>query len=241
MIGRNKRGIRSMRVRLAIAAAVLVGGGAAGVVAVAASHGNAATAQSAGYSTNLGRTMSYTGAMSSAMSDWHRSPNTSIVTISHMTPMSTFTMMPWHTHTIALQRGTVVAATKNQLVLKSTNRTLELWYLNHGTKVLNVGDNPTGISAMSGGTMGLPSRMNMKAKGLAKGDTVFIFGERIKGKLVAQLVLFVAPAKAPVVTPTATTPTATTPAATPTATATTPAPVTPRATSTAPMFSGNNS
>jgi hypothetical protein len=34
MIGRNKRGIRraSTRVRLAVAAAVLVGGGAAGVV-----------------------------------------------------------------------------------------------------------------------------------------------------------------------------------------------------------------
>ena len=54
MISRNKRGIRraSTRVRLAVAAAVLVGGGAAGVVAVAASHSGAVAAQSAGYTTH---------------------------------------------------------------------------------------------------------------------------------------------------------------------------------------------
>ena len=41
MIDRNKRGIRSagVKARLAVAAAVLVGGGAAGVVALAANHG----------------------------------------------------------------------------------------------------------------------------------------------------------------------------------------------------------
>ena len=53
--------------------------------------------------------------------------------------------------------------------------------------------------------MAMPSHMhmNMGAKTLAKGDLVFIFGERVHGKLVAQLVLFVAPMKV-TTTPTAT-------------------------------------
>ena len=47
--------------------------------------------------------------------------------------------------------------------------------------------------------------MEPERKTLAKGDLVFIFGERVHGKLVAQLVLFVAPVKVtPTPTPTAT-------------------------------------
>jgi hypothetical protein len=74
-------------------------------------------------------------------------------------------------------------------------------------------------------------------QGVAKGDLVFVFGEREHHTLKAQLVLFAAPtAVMPTATPTATipmgTPTATTP------TATTPAV---KPTGTAPSFSGHNS
>ncbi len=69
MIGRNKRGIRraSTRVRLAVAAAVLVGGGAAGVAAVAASHNAPVNAASAGYyrATSLSETHAMSAAMNS--------------------------------------------------------------------------------------------------------------------------------------------------------------------------------
>ena len=238
MIGRNKRGIRraSMRIRLGVAAAVLVGGGAAGVVAVVASHSNA-TAQSAGYTTSMGfrQSLSETQALSSAMNGWNKNPNQSIRTLTQMTPMRTFNMMPWHTHTIALQRGTVVAAVRDEFVIKSSNHQLELWYVNHGTKIVNVGSNPTGITAMTGGTMAMPSHMtmNMRTRTLAKGDLVFIFGERVHGNLIAQLVLFVAPTK---VTPTATPSMTTSPTmtATPTTTAKPTTTVAPNAVSTTP-------
>jgi hypothetical protein len=47
--------------------------------------------------------------------------------------------------------------------------------------------------------------MNTKTKGLAKGDLVFVFGERENRTLKAQLVLFAAPAAAaPMATPMAT-------------------------------------
>jgi hypothetical protein len=234
MIGRNKRGIRraTTRVRLAVAAAVLVGGGAVGVVALAANHGGDVSAQSAGYTRH---TLSETQALSSAMNGWNKNPNQSIRTLTQMTPMRTFNMMPWHTHTIALQRGTVVAAVRDEFVIKSSNHQLELWYVNHGTKIVNVGSNPTGITAMTGGTMAMPSHMtmNMRTRTLAKGDLVFIFGERVHGNLIAQLVLFVAPTK---VTPTATPSMTTSPTmtATPTTTAKPTTTVAPNAVSTTP-------
>jgi hypothetical protein len=241
MTSRSKRGIRraSIRLRLAVAGAVLVGGGAAGVVAVAASHNGAQAAQAAGYSHQM---LSETKALSSAMNGWNKSQTKSLTTLTQMTPMRTFDMMSWHKHTIALQRGTVVAAERNAFVIKSTNRQLELWYVNRGTKFFNVGASSVGMRAMTGGTMTMPGnmRMNMKTKVLARGDFVFIFGERIKGKLVAQLVLFAAPVKVtpkPTATPSMT--------ATPTMPATPTAPATPSMTATptgtAPAFSGTNS
>jgi hypothetical protein len=229
MTGRNKRA--SLRVRLAVAAAVLVGGGAAAAVAVAA-HSNAVNAVSAGYTTHTGRTMGYTDAVSSAMNGWAKSPSNSLMTLSHMKPMTNTMTMAWHTHVIALQRGTVVAESirQKELVVQSKNGTIETWHWNNGTKAVNVGRSSTGMSALMGGTMSMPSRwgghLNTKANAAVKGDLVFVFGEKIKGKLVIQLVLFVAPMKAaPMMTPTAT-PTATmttTPTPKPTATTTAPA------------------
>lgn len=232
MIGRNTRGIRrasSMRVRLAVAAAVLVGGGAAGV-AVVASHSGPVTAASAGYYSQS--QLSESHAMSAAMNSWNKSQQNALSLISRMQPMHTFSMTQFHTHTLALQRGTVKAAIKNEFVIKSSNHQLELWFVNHGTKFLNVGGSAMGMNAMTGGnSMAMPSHMAMNkgAKVLAKGDLVFIFGEKVHGKLLAQLVLFVAPMKV-TATPTpsmTTSPTATAkPTATPTATSTVPTPTT---------------
>ena len=205
MIGRNKRGIRrvSMRVRLAVAAAVLVGGGAAGVAAVAASHSGPTSATSAGYSTNYNQTLSESQAMSSAMNWWSKSPQTSLVVITEMTTIRTISTTPFHSHMLVVQRGTVVTKDPWEFVVKSTNGQFELWHATGGTKFVNVGGTKTGWNAMSGGTMSSygdwnwsnssNSNWNMNTKTLAKGDLVFVFGEKVHGKLVAQLVLFAAP------------------------------------------------
>jgi hypothetical protein len=223
MIGRsNKRGIRraSTRVRLAVAAAVLVGGGAAGVVAVAASNHGPVSAASAGYYSH--HELSETHAMSDAMGWWHKSPSTSLSLISQMVPMRNMSMTPWHTHMLALQRGTVVAQSKNEFVLKSANGQFQFWHVNGHTAFLNVGGSTMGMNAMTGGgtSMTMPSgmQMNIGAKRLAPGNLVFVFGQKVGHQLVAQLVLFAA-----------TTTTTVTPTATPTMTAT----ATPTATSTA--------
>lgn len=240
MIGRNTRGIRrasSMRVRLAVAAAVLVGGGAAGV-AVVANHGGPVTAASAGYYSHS--QLSESHAMSAAMGWWNKSSQTSLSLISRMQPMHNVSTTQWHRHTLVVQRGTVVGATRNEFVIKSSNHQFEIWHVNRGTALLNVGGSTMGMNAMTGGgSMSMPRHMhwNIGAKKLAMGDTVFIFGEKVHNELVAQLVLFVAPMKVtatPTVTPSMTTSPTMTAAPTPTAT------VAPSATSSV-KFSGNNS
>ena len=217
-----KRGIRgvSLRMSLAAAAVVLAGGTTAAVVAVGASHGGTEAAVSAGYSQASGRTMSYTSALSSAVKDWSKSPSTSLTTISHMKPVTNSWSQSWHHAIIVIQRGTVVAVGKNEFAVKSANGTIKVWNVNGATKTKNVGGTATGMSAMTGGTMKVPSRWTMSTRvtRIAKGDLVFVYGERVGRTLKAQLVLFAAPAtinRMPMATPTAK-PTVTAPAPAPT-------------------------
>ena len=235
----SKRGIRgmSMRARVAVAAAVLAGGGAAGVAALSAGHNSTVSAESAGF-IQSNRTLSYSSAISSAMKTWDTSPSTSLRTLTHMQQINNYWTQSWHHVTLFFQRGKVVAVGKHEFAVESADGKLEIWHTSGKTATLNVGGTSTGMSAMTGGSvnMKVPSwwTMNTKTKGLAKGDLVFVFGEREKRTLKAQLVLFAAPM---MTGPTAM-PTPTTPMGMPTATMTAPA-VTP--TGTSATFSGKHS
>jgi hypothetical protein len=208
MMGRNKRGIRgtSMRARLAVAAAVLVGGGVAGAAVIATNHSSGTQdVASAGYTQNYSsHSYSESQGLSIAMNEWSKSPQTSLVVISKIVTIRTISVVAFHSHTLDLQRGVVEAADKNQFVIKSANGAFQIWNTKPGgTKVLNVGGSQTGWNALSGGTMSSygsynwsnisNSKWNTSAKTLAKGDVVWIFGEKVKGQLWAQLVLFAAP------------------------------------------------
>jgi len=153
MNSRNRRRNRqaSMKARLGIAAAVLAGGGAAGV-AVAASHSGSATvnADSAGYVLNFHHTVSEQQALTSALNMWNSNQSRSLNTLAQMAPMRTFSQFMWHRTQFAAQRGVVVAATKQFIIVKSANGKLELWWLNHWTRQKNVTASPTGMVAMTG-------------------------------------------------------------------------------------------
>ena len=153
MNSRNRRRNRqaSMKARLGIAAAVLAGGGAAGV-AVAASHSGPATTtvDNAGYVLNFHHTVSEQQALTSALNMWNSNQSRSLTTLAQMAPMRTFSQFMWHRTQFAAQRGVVVAATKQFIIVKSANGKLELWWLNHWTKQKNVTANPTGMVAMTG-------------------------------------------------------------------------------------------
>jgi hypothetical protein len=140
-----------MKARLGIAAAVLAGGGAAGV-AVAASHSGPATTtvDNAGYVLNFHHTVSEQQALTSALNMWNSNQSRSLTALAQMAPMRTFSQFMWHRTQFAAQRGVVVAATKQFIIVKSANGKLELWWLNHWTKQKNVTANPTGMVAMTG-------------------------------------------------------------------------------------------
>jgi hypothetical protein len=153
MNSRNRRRGRqaNMKARIGVAAAVLLGGGAAGV-AVVASHNSAGTttADPAGYVLNFHHSISEQQALTSALNSWNWNQSRSLNTLAQMTPMQTFSQFSWHREQFAAQRGVVVAATKQFLVVKSANGKLELWHLNGWTKFKNVTANATGMVAMTG-------------------------------------------------------------------------------------------
>jgi hypothetical protein len=221
----SKRGMHgmSMRVRVAVAATVLAGGGAAGIVALNAGHDSAATAaESAGFIQRSSQPLSYSSAISSAMKTWDTSPSTSLRTLTHMQQINNYWTQSWHHVTLFFQRGKVVAAGKNEFAVRSADGMLEVWHTSGKTAILNIGGTSMGMSAMTGGSvnMRVPSwwAMNTKTKGLAKGDLVFVFGEREGHTLKAQLVLFAAPtttAITPAAMPRTTTPSTTAPAVAP--------------------------
>ncbi|MCW2936180.1 MAG: hypothetical protein JWM19_7142 [Actinomycetia bacterium] len=231
MIVRNRRGNRQarMRARLAVASAVLAGGAAIGVVAVAASsHPAPSAAQSAGYTLNFGHEISEGTALSTALSDWTTSPQKSLSTLAEMAPLKNFATARHGKTVFAAQRGVVVLATKHWLLVKSANGSLHLWLVNGATRVKDVAGSVAGMTAMTGSKsaataattvaqqtntpMTTTKQLTFAATDHVKrGDLIFIAGIEKHGQPWAQLVLFAPPAK------TTARPTAT-PAARPTAT-----------------------
>ncbi|MGD0705647.1 MAG: hypothetical protein ABSA02_37920 [Trebonia sp.] len=154
MINRNKGGIRSVSVkaRLAVAAAVLVGGGAASVVAVAANHGGSAattTAESAGYTRSFHHTISEQLALTEALGQG-MSWQASTTTLADMAPVRTFSQLEYRHQTLAVQRGIVLVATRKFLVVRSANGAIHLWWLSGATRVKDVVSSASGMAAMTG-------------------------------------------------------------------------------------------
>lgn len=162
MSSRNRRGNRQagMKARLGIATAVLVGGGAVGVAAIAASHSPATTtAQSAGFTLNFHHTISEQQALSSALGTWSSSQQKSMTTLAQMAPMRTFSQFWSHRTEFAAQRGVVVLATKKFLLVRSADKQLHLWWLDGATKVKNVSASATGMVAMTGNNVAAHTAM----------------------------------------------------------------------------------
>jgi hypothetical protein len=147
MIGRT-----SMKARLGIATAVLVGGGAIGIAAVASgSHSTTSTQQSAyGYTMNFGHSVSEGAALSAALNQWRWSHESAINTLAHMQSMHTFGQTFFNHTTFAAQRGVVLLATPQFLLVQDANGSnLHAWWL-RGTAFSNVSNNPVGLIALTG-------------------------------------------------------------------------------------------
>jgi hypothetical protein len=249
MIGRNRRGNRqaNMKARIGIATAVLVGGSAVGVAAVAAaSHGPATTttAKSAGFALNFHHRISEQVALASALNTWGSSHQQSFNTLAQMQSMRTFTQVWQHRTQFAAQRGIVVLATRKFLLVKSANGALHLWWLNGATRFANVGNTGMGMTAMTGSPVaaqaamvannmqpaavtmaGSTAAVNQMAAPVAKPATVTVSTGNVT--ITITITSTTATVTQPVTTPTV--------VATPTATPTVPVAATPTAKPTLPV------
>ena len=155
-MGRNLRhpaGRRgsNLKARLGIATAVVVSGGAIGAVAMATtSHPGATKAESAGYSSSYSNWSNQGNVLNVGLSDYSWSHSRAMTMFSHLSNSNHLTQM-WHGHSmLAFERGRVVLATKNFVLVRSASGRLNVWWLSHGTKVTNVASSMTGTTAMTG-------------------------------------------------------------------------------------------
>jgi hypothetical protein len=150
MRARDRRnGKSSVKTRVGIATAVLAGGAMAAAAVVAANHGVASTATSAAYASHV----SNEGAvLSSAMSNWGGSRQSSYSELARLTQARQFSQTTHQGKTLAVQRGIVVLATKKFLILQSSNGSLHLWLLAGNTKFQNVSSTTAGTQALTAST-----------------------------------------------------------------------------------------
>lgn len=151
MMARDRRyGKSSVKTRVGIATAVLVGGAVA-AAAVVASHGAAPAATSAAYASHLGSNNEGT-MISSAMNSWSGSRQSSYSDLAKLTQATQFSQATHQGKMFAVQRGIVVLATKKFLILKSANGSLHLWLLSGNTKFQNVSGTMAGTQALTAST-----------------------------------------------------------------------------------------
>jgi len=136
-----------LRTRAGLAAAVLAGGGAIGVAAIAAtSHPAATAAKPAAYTS---RYSSEGTLLSAAVSDWSWSRPSSYAELARLTSARGFSQTWQHGKMLAIQRGIVVLATRRFLILQSGNGSLHLWLLSGATRFQNVSSTTAGTSALT--------------------------------------------------------------------------------------------
>jgi hypothetical protein len=150
MMARDRRyGKSSVKTRVGIATALLVGGAVAAGAVVASNHGVASTATSAAYSS--GYTSEGT-LLNSAMNDWGWSTQTSYTDLARATQAQQFSQT-WHQgKMLAVQRGIVVLVTHKFLILRSANGSLHLWLLSGNTHFKDVSSTDAGAQALTANT-----------------------------------------------------------------------------------------
>jgi hypothetical protein len=141
----------SMKSRVGIATALLVGGGSIAAIAVTtSSHGVATTAQSAAYAARFSHENE--GAILNRVINDRASKQTDLALLAHLTQARQFSQVRHDGKTLDVQRGIVVLATKKFLILRSSNGSLHLWVLSHNSRFRDVENTTAGTSALTAST-----------------------------------------------------------------------------------------
>jgi hypothetical protein len=156
MMGRNRRHLagrrgNKLKAGVGIGAAVVVSGGAIGAVAVAStSHPAVTTAASAGYSRTYSSAGNQGNILNAALADYSWSHARAFTLLAKLANTRSETEM-WHGRAkLAFERGRVVLATKQFVLIRAANGTFNVWFLSHGTKVTSVAASQAGTTALTG-------------------------------------------------------------------------------------------
>jgi hypothetical protein len=147
---RSGRRIQTAKTRAAVAAAVVAVGGSIAVAALAAGgQGASLSATSAAYATRSGGEGTM---LATALADWKSARSGTYSQLAQLTSARGFSQATHRGQTLDIQRGIVVLATNQFLILQSANGGLHLWLLSAGTKFQNVSASAAGTAALTAST-----------------------------------------------------------------------------------------
>ena len=171
MMARDRRYRRGrpavLKTRAGLVTAVLACGAiAAGAIAIAAAtasgHAAAMAASPAAYSA---RSSSEGAVLHSALGNWNSSRQATYSDLASLTQVQGYSQTRHQGQTLDMQRGIVVLATSNYLILQSANGSLHLWLLSGATQVQDV----TGLTA---GTMALTGSASVTQQEMTSGNMI---------------------------------------------------------------------
>ena len=90
--------------------------------------------------------------LAAALTDWNSAKQGTYSQLAQMTSMRGFSQTSHHGRTLAVQRGIVVLATNQFIILQSANGSLHLWLVSAGTKFQNVSTTTAGTAALTANT-----------------------------------------------------------------------------------------
>jgi hypothetical protein len=162
----RRRAVLKSRAGLATAvvACGAIAAGAIGVVTATVTGRTAATAVSpAAYSA---RTTSEGSVLSSALGDWNSSRQAAAYSdLASLTQAADYSQTKHQGQTLDIQRGIVVLATSNFLILESANGSMHLWLLSSGTQFQDV-------AGMAAGTMAMTASATATQQAMESGNLI---------------------------------------------------------------------
>ena len=152
MMARNRRYRKNRTAALGVATAAVLGGGAIAVAAVALAPGGHPAGFVAAPAAHTVRLASQGTMLSTALADWNSSRQGSYAQLAQMTSARGFSQSSHRGKTLDIQRGIVVLATNQFVILQSANGSLHLWLVSGGTKFQNVSGTTAGTAALTAST-----------------------------------------------------------------------------------------
>jgi hypothetical protein len=145
--GRNRSAV--LKTGAGIATAAVLGGGA---IAVAAMAGGGHPGIVAAPAAHTARVANEGSMLAAALANWNSSQQSSYSQLAQMTSARGYSQTSHHGKTLDIQRGIVVLATNQFILLQSANGSLHLWLTSGATQFQNVSNTTAGTAALTANT-----------------------------------------------------------------------------------------